>query len=118
MLTLSPFTAHLTLPLQEPPEELGISATRVTDDDALFNGAVNDFRVWRYGLQGMKIYVPSERESDIILSLEPGFYVLNIFVKWEEKGDVFYGFLVHLNDQEAEVTNNDSSFEKTTGFEV
>ena len=27
LLTLSPFTAHLTLPLQEPPEELGFSAT-------------------------------------------------------------------------------------------
>ena len=41
LLTRSPFTAHLTLPLQEPPEELGFSATRVTDDDEL-KEAVND----------------------------------------------------------------------------
>jgi hypothetical protein len=41
LLTLSPFTAHLTLPLQESPEELGFSATRVTDEDEL-REAVND----------------------------------------------------------------------------
>jgi hypothetical protein len=121
LLTQSPFTAHLILPLQEPPEELGFSATQVTDDDELKEIA-NDFRAWRYGLQGMKIYVPSERESDINLSLEPGLYVFNIFVKWEEKGDVFYGFLVQVNDPEAEVTNNVTnnvnSGEKTAGFEV
>jgi hypothetical protein len=109
LLTRSPFTAHLRLPLQESPEELGFSAIRVTDDDALRNEAVNDFRAWRYGLQGMNIQVPLERESDINLSLEPGLYVLNVFVKWEDKGDVFYGFLVQVNDPEAEVTNNVSS---------
>ena len=109
LLTRSPFTAHLHLPLQEPPEELGFSAIRVTDDDALRNEAVNDFRAWRYGLQGMNIQVPLERESDINLSLEPGLYVLNVFVKWEDKGDVFYGFLVQVYDPEAEVTNNVSS---------
>ena len=118
LLTRSPFTAHLHLPLQKSPEELGFSAIRVTDDDALRNEAVNDFRAWRYGLQGMNIQVPLERESDINLSLEPGLYVLNVFVKWEEKGDVSYGFLVQVNDLEAEVTNNVSSGEKTAGFEV
>ena len=118
LLTRSPFTAHLRLPLQEPPEELGFSAIRVTDDDALLNEAANDFRAWRYGLQGMRIHVPLEHESDINLSLEPGLYVLKVFVKWEEKGDVSYGFLVQVNDPEAEVTNNVSSGEKTAGFEV
>ncbi|MCX9010439.1 MAG: hypothetical protein OIN66_04870 [Candidatus Methanoperedens sp.] len=102
LLTRSPFTAHLRLPLQEPPEELGFSAIRVTDDDAL-NEAVNDFRAWRYGLQGMEIQVPLERESDINLSLEPGLYVLNVFVKWKEKGDVFYGFLVQVYNPAAGV---------------
>jgi hypothetical protein len=88
----SPFTAHLTLPLQEPPEELGFSAIRVTDDDELLNRAVNDFRAWRYGLQGMKIHVPLERESDINLSLEPGLYVLKVFVKWKDIDSVTYSW--------------------------
>ncbi|MCZ7399253.1 MAG: hypothetical protein O8C62_06155 [Candidatus Methanoperedens sp.] len=35
LITRSPFTAILHLPLQVPPEELGFSATRVTDDDEL-----------------------------------------------------------------------------------
>jgi len=122
LVTRSPFTAHLTLPLQEPPEELGFSAIRVTDDDELLNRAVNDFRAWSYGLQGMKIHVPLERESDINLSLEPGLYVLKVFVKWEDIGSVTYGFLVQVNDPEAEVTNNVtnnvSSGQNTAGFEV
>jgi len=110
LLTRSPFTAHLTLPLQEPPEELGFSATRVTDEDEL-REAVNDVRAWRFeGNKGNWYKLPSEREPEINLSLEPGLYVLNVFVKWEEKGDVSYGFLVQVNDPE--------SGEKTAGFEV
>ena len=35
LLTRSPFTAHLRLPFEKPPEELGFSTTRVTDDDEL-----------------------------------------------------------------------------------
>lgn len=110
LLTRSPFTAHLRLPLQEPPEELGLSAIRVTDDDAL-RKAGNDFRAWRYGLQGMEIQVPLERESVINLSLEPGLYVMNVFVKWEGKGDVSYGFLVKVYDPAAEGTQTDTATE-------
>ena len=118
LLTRSPFTAHLTLPLQESPEELRFSTTRVTDDDEL-REAVNDVRAWRFeGNSGDWNKLPSVRESDMNLSLEPGLYVLNIFVKWEEKGDVSYGFLVQVDDPEAGVTNNVSSGEKTAGFEV
>jgi hypothetical protein len=119
LLTRSPFTAHLLLPLHEPPEELGFSAIRVTDDDAL-REAGNDFRAWRYGLQGMEIQVPLERESVINLSLEPGLYVMNVFVKWEGKGDVFYGFLVNVYDPAAEgitQTGTATESEKSTGFE-
>ncbi len=118
MITRSPFTAHLTLPLQESPEELRFSATRVTDDDEL-KEAVNDVRAWRFeGNHGDWNKLLSVRESDMNISLEPGLYVLNVFVKWEEKGDVFYGFLVQVDDPEAGVTNNVSSGEKTAGFEV
>ncbi|MCD4767137.1 MAG: hypothetical protein K8R34_13430, partial [Methanosarcinales archaeon] len=113
-----PFTAHLTLLLQEPPEELGFSATRVTDDDEL-KEAVNDVRAWRFeGNRGNWYKLPSERELDINLSLEPGLYVLNVGAKWKDIGSVTYGFLVQVNDPEAEVTNNVSSGEKTAGFEV
>jgi len=81
LLTLSPFTAHLILPLQELPEELGFSTTRVTDDDEL-KKAVNDVRAWRFEGNGRNWYkLPPEREPDINLSLEPGLYVLNVGAK-------------------------------------
>lgn len=59
-----------------------------------------------------------ERESDINLSLEPGLYVLSVFLEWKEQGDVLYGFLVQVYDPEAKITNKVSSGEKTVGFEV
>ena len=40
--------------------------------------------------------LPLEREQDIILSLDAGIYVLDIFAQWEEVGDVSYGFLVEV----------------------
>jgi hypothetical protein len=116
LLTRSPFTAHLSLPIQEPPEELGFSSIRVTDDDAIIEAA-NGFRAWRWGLQGMEIQVPLERESDINLSLPPELYVFNVFAKWEGKGDVSYGFLVQVYEPQDRITSNVSSVEKTTGFE-
>lgn len=117
LITRSPFTARLRLPLQEPPEELGFSSIRVTDDDAIIEAA-NGFRAWSWGLQGMEIQVPLERESDINLSLPPGLYVFNVFAKWEGKGDVSYGFLVQVYGHAAKNTNNVSSVEKAAGFEV
>jgi hypothetical protein len=122
LVTMSPFTAHLTLPLQEPLEELGFSATRVTDDDEL-REAVNDVRAWGFqGNMGNWYRLPLEREPDMNLSLEPGLYVLVVGAKWEDIGSVTYGFLVQVNDPEAEVTNNVtnnvSSGQNTAGFEV
>ena len=98
LLARSPFTAHLCLPFQEPPEEFGFSATRVTDDDEL-KESVNGVRAWRFKENaGNWSNLPLEPEPDINLSLEPGLYVLNVFVKWEGKGDVSYGFLVKIYD--------------------
>jgi hypothetical protein len=45
LITRSPFTAHLYLPLEEPPEELYFSTYRVMDDDELKEFA-NSVRVW------------------------------------------------------------------------
>ncbi len=55
--------------------------------------------------------MPLERESVINLSLEPGLYVMNVFVKWEGKGDVSYGFLVKVYDPAAEGTQTDTATE-------
>lgn len=95
LLTGSPFTAHLHFTLQEPPEEAGLSAIRVTDDDELKVAAYGT-RAWRLtpvhvqqqqvnGNHSKKYKLPSESESEINLSLEPGLYVLNMDATWKDK---------------------------------
>jgi len=97
LLTRSPFTVLLRLQLQEPPEELEFSTFRVTDDDEL-KEAANGVRAWRFKGNALNIYKrPFEREPEFNLSLPPGLYVLNVFTKWKEKGDVSYGFLVQVS---------------------
>lgn len=103
MLTRSPFTAHLRLPLQELPAEVGFSTTPVTDDDE-FKELANGVRVWRLGSGGNWNNLPSELEPDINLSLEPGLYVLNVGAEWKDRGSVTYGFLVKVYNPAAEVT--------------
>lgn len=56
---------------------------------------------------------PFEHEPEFNLSLPPGLYVMNVFAKWEGKGDVSYGFLVLVNDPQAKIKNNDGPLKKT-----
>lgn len=97
----SPFTAHLVLPLKEPPEELHFNVIRVTDDEEI-KSLTNNSRVWhiREKMQKGNYYnLTPERESDINLSLLPGLYVIEAYTRWKEKGSVIYGFLVNVNVQ-------------------
>ena len=88
------FTAHLLLPLQEPPYELQFNIVQVTEKDKLtFNG--RGWRWWRTN-EGGRFTLPLEREPDIELSLEPGLYVLSIYAWWKEEGSASYGFLVEV----------------------
>lgn len=66
----SPVTAHLSLPLKEPPQELQIWVVQVMNKDM--------------------------SEQDVSLSLEPGLYVLEEFPSWKEKDSVSYGFLLKV----------------------
>jgi hypothetical protein len=97
LLTRSPFTAYLTLPLREPPEEFGVSLAQVTDKNKLSKGkgTANGSQAWN--IDELKRYnVSLGHESDINISLAPGLYVFNVFAKWKENGDVSYVFLVHV----------------------
>ncbi|VVB89792.1 Uncharacterised protein [uncultured archaeon] len=90
----STFTAHLVLPLKEPPQELQLKVAQVTNKDMLEPGA-GDIRLWRSG-EGKYLTLPLESEQDVNLSLEPGLYVLEVFPGWKEKGSVSYGFLIKV----------------------
>ena len=97
----SHFTAHFSLPLQEPPQELHFSVIPVTDYDEI--KGVHSSRAWLIKEERIKEGISTlplllEREQDINLSLEPGQYVLSMFTRWKEKGDVTYGFLIEVQD--------------------
>ncbi|CAG0993125.1 MAG: hypothetical protein MPEBLZ_02962 [Candidatus Methanoperedens nitroreducens] len=94
LIASSPFTAHLRLPLQEPPYELQFSVVQVTEKDELaFNG--RGWRWWRIN-EGERFTLPLEHETDIELPLEPGLYVLYVASWWKEEGSASYGFLVEV----------------------
>jgi hypothetical protein len=92
LITSPTYTAHLSLPLQEPPEDVQINIIRVTDEDELKEGT-NRTRSWLFK-DGNYTRLPAESETDINLSLEPGLYVLNVMARWKDKGSASYGFLL------------------------
>jgi IPT/TIG domain len=90
------FTAHLRLPLQDPPYELRLDVIRVKYEDEL-NLSARSWRWWdTRDVQRKNFILPFEPEQDIELSLEPGLYVLSIGAWWKEKGSASYGFLVKV----------------------
>ncbi len=91
-------TAHLSLPISEPPLGLELNIIQVTDKDAL-ELKVEGSRLWGFR-EGKYIALPPESEQDINLSLEPGFYVLEVSTRWKEKGSVSYGFLLKCSKGE------------------
>jgi hypothetical protein len=107
LIASSPFTAHLRLPLQEPPYELQLDVIRVNDEDQI-NLSARGWRWWDIrDTQRKNFTLTLESEQDIELSLEPGLYVLSIGAWWTEKGSASYGFLV-------EVRANDTGGAPTT----
>ena len=90
----SSFTAHLYLPLQEPPDELQFNVVQVTEKDEL-NFSARGWRWWRIN-EGGRFTLPLENEPDIELSLKPGLYVLSIYAWWKEEGSADYGFFVEV----------------------
>ncbi|MCZ7380889.1 MAG: hypothetical protein O8C64_04860 [Candidatus Methanoperedens sp.] len=93
LIASSPFTAHLCLPLQEPPYELRLNVVRVKDEDEL-NFSARGWRWWKEREE--KLFTLSLEHGDVELSLDPGLYVLSVGAWWKEKGSASYGFLVEV----------------------
>jgi hypothetical protein len=102
LITGSPSTAHLYLPLQEPPYELRFNAMRVKDGDEL-NFSARGWRWWNEREERL-FNLSLEREQDIEMSLEPGLYVLSIGAWWKDMGSASYGFLVEVQANGTGVT--------------
>jgi hypothetical protein len=87
------FTARLELPLDEAPETLGLDVISVTDEDMIETR--DGFHWWR-PKAGEHHELPLAPPHDFSLDLEPGLYVLSVFTRWPDRGDVNYGFLVEV----------------------
>ena len=46
--------------------------------------------------QGENVPLALETQPKTELKLDPGLYVLNLFARWEKRGDVAYGFLIEV----------------------
>jgi len=110
LIASSPFTAHLRLPLKEPPYELRFDVIRV-DHENQINLSARGWRWWDIrDTQRKNFTLTLESEQDIELSLEPGLYVLNIGAWWTEKGSASYGFLVEVR------TNGTGAVSTSSGY--
>ena len=91
--TSSPVTALLTLPLEQPPTQVSLTIFPAADNELpdTFGG----YRWWSF-VEGYISMLEPQTEQDIQAELEPGLYIFYVFVVWEGKGDVSYGFLVEV----------------------
>jgi hypothetical protein len=91
----SPFIAQFLIPVEDEPRDVVLNVRQAVpelemDEDAL------GLRWWAYGEGGTVHQLALEREPAVELDLEPGLYVLDLFVSWERLGDASYGFLVEV----------------------
>ena len=91
----APIEAHLQLPVALPPDELSLQVLRMTAQDEIQSG--QDWREWNIDKdpeQTMSLLL--QPEQDFVVSLAPGVYVLLVFARWDETGDVLYGFSLQV----------------------
>lgn len=90
------FLARLRLPLTDLPQSLQLSAMKVPSTDLPSD---QEYMSWTYTEAPIDLgELPLQREQDLSLSFEPGRYVLIVFAKWEDYGDVSYGFLIDVRE--------------------
>jgi hypothetical protein len=93
----APFTAQFMIPVEEEPRDVVLSIRQAAADLEMDEDAL-DLRWWAYGEGGLVHQLGLEHEPAVELDLEPGLYVLDLFVSWERLGDASYGFLVEVEE--------------------
>ncbi|HSJ57137.1 MAG TPA: hypothetical protein VLC95_08145 [Anaerolineae bacterium] len=94
------FTARFQLPI-EAPAGIVLNVIPVTGEDEIVTSPLEerDWRAWTPGA-GEQVAPPLQVETEVEMTLDPGLYVLSMFARWEEFGDVNYGWLVQVGDGE------------------
>ena len=89
-----PVVARFINPLTSPPDFLALSTIPVVPGDKM--SLEIDGMHWWPPNPTEQLDLPLKSPHEIELSLDPGLYVLTIFSRWQEFGDVSYGFLVEV----------------------
>ncbi len=92
----APVKPRFVMPLDEVPTEMTLIVMAVTADDPDPSFSDSEFRWWEYR-DGESHTLTPAREAEIELDLQPGLYVLSLFVRWEGRGDVIYGWYIKSN---------------------
>jgi hypothetical protein len=92
----SPFVARFTNPLSASMDSLMLSVRTLEPEDKLPDEP-GGLYWWRPQSKDQITKNPTPPNHKVELSLEPGLYLFNYFAKWEEFGDVSYGFLVEVS---------------------
>ena len=96
LAVVTPFTAHLQLPVELPVTESLLTVLLVTDENQV-DAQAKGLRWWRPNFEGKEEFaLAPEAKTTVELSPEPGLYVLSLFVRWQRGGSTSYGFLVEV----------------------
>lgn len=103
LVVKSHFTAHLHLPLTEPPDGLWLYTMAVSPPGPLeYEEVYDNGASWSSEKPGRERVDQGalllRRDQDIKLVLEPGYYVLIVFAAWRDYGDLQYGFLIEVRE--------------------
>jgi hypothetical protein len=68
---------------------------RITPQDEIQSG--QDWREWNIDKVAVQtLSLPLQSEQQIVLSLDPATYLLLVFARWDDVGDVLYGFFLEV----------------------
>jgi hypothetical protein len=90
----SPFTAHFEIPVNRGPAAVQLTVIPVGPESEMAMQAAG-YRWWE-PRPGESFDLVAENLPAAGLDLEPGLYVLSLFVSWQDFGDASYGFLVQV----------------------
>jgi hypothetical protein len=96
LTSTSPVMGLLTLPLNDPPTQAVLSVFPASDiNEIKLPDDTGENRWWNF-IEGFTSILSQQTSQEIKQELQPGLYVFYVFVIWEGKGDVSYGFLVEV----------------------
>lgn len=90
----APFSAHFEIPVNRGPTAVRLTVIPVGPESEMAMQA-GGYRWWE-PQPGESFDLPAENLPQANLDLEPGLYVLSLFVSWRDFGDASYGFLVEV----------------------